>query len=105
MGVIGLIPFLMLVATMIRRTRRAARLGPSSETALWCAAWIILVSACFGVVLEGPMGAVVFWTLLGLASSARTAIAAGENESPDSSDLHLRETPARGELAPSRSAS
>ena len=29
----------------------------------------IRLSACFGVVLEGPMGAVVFWTILGLAHS------------------------------------
>jgi hypothetical protein len=29
---------------------------------------VILTSACFGVVLEGPMGAVVFWSVLGLAN-------------------------------------
>jgi CHASE3 domain sensor protein len=34
---------------------------------------VILVSACFGVVLEGPMGAVVFWTILGLASATSAA--------------------------------
>jgi hypothetical protein len=33
--------------------------------------WAIFGSACFGVVLEGPMGAIVFWTLLGVAN-ART---------------------------------
>ena len=31
---------------------------------------MIFISACFGVILEGPMGAAVFWTLLGLANSA-----------------------------------
>jgi hypothetical protein len=30
---------------------------------------VIWLSSCFGVVLEGPMGAVVFWTALGLANS------------------------------------
>jgi hypothetical protein len=37
-------------------------MGLASITA---AVWM---SACFGVVLEGPMGAVLFWTVLGLAN-------------------------------------
>ena len=41
-----------------------------STLPLWLAAWAILASACFGVVLEGPMSATVFWTLLGLANGA-----------------------------------
>lgn len=36
---------------------------------LWLPPWVILISACFGVVLEGPMGAVLFWTMLGLANA------------------------------------
>ena len=38
-----------------------------------------------GVVLEGPMGAVVFWTALGLANAAATtppAAVAGEKAAP-----------------------
>lgn len=70
MGLLGLVPFLVVAGVMIQRTIRAARRGPTPETALWCAAWAILTSACFGVVLEGPMGAVVFWITLGIANAA-----------------------------------
>lgn len=67
MGVLGLAAFLALTGAMAVRTWQAIRLG-SAAAGLWCAAWAILVSACFGVVLEGPMGAVAFWTLLGIAN-------------------------------------
>lgn len=81
MGFVGLALFLGLFAAMTARTLAAARAarrrteGGERALALWCACWVILVSACFGVVLEGPMGAVVFWILLGLASA--TPVAAG----------------------------
>ena len=29
--------------------------------------WCIFIGSCFGVVLEGPMGAVVYWTVTGIA--------------------------------------
>lgn len=77
MGLLGLAPFLLIAGIMVPRTIRAARRGPTPETALWCAAWAILTSACFGVVLEGPMGAVVFWITLGVANAA-------EYDRPDS---------------------
>jgi hypothetical protein len=32
-----------------------------------------MVSACLGVVLEGPMGAIPFWIMLGLAHHAANA--------------------------------
>ncbi len=72
LGLAGLLPFLLLIVVLVRRTVRAARAGPSDDTALWCVAGIILVSACFGVVLEGPMGAVIFWTALGTANARLT---------------------------------
>jgi hypothetical protein len=34
-------------------------------------AWVIFISALFGVVLEGPMGAVVFWISLGMGNAKR----------------------------------
>lgn len=70
MGAVGLAVLLLLAATMAGYTWREARRRPgdSLTLSLWCAAWVIFVSACFGVVLEGPMGAVVFWSLLGLAN-------------------------------------
>lgn len=70
MGAIGLLIFLGFIGLMATRTVRAIRGANPEIMGYWCSAWVILVSACFGVVLEGPMGAVVFWTLLGLASAA-----------------------------------
>jgi O-antigen ligase len=74
-GLLGLVSFLCIVAAMAGRTVQQAKLARESDDGLeglgwWSASWVILVSACFGVVLEGPMGAVVFWTLLGLANQA-----------------------------------
>ena len=66
MGAVGLLAFLVVIGVIGVQTWRAIRIGPD-EAALWCAVWAILTSACLGVVLEGPMGAVVFWTALGLA--------------------------------------
>lgn len=68
MGLTGLLVFLTLLGIIAQRTWRAVRTGPT-EAGLWCAAWVVIASACLGVVLEGPMGAVVFWTVLGLANS------------------------------------
>jgi O-antigen ligase len=78
MGLLGLIPFLVIVGSLARRSYRAVRANSLTPMGLWCGCWIILISACFGVVLEGPMGAVVFWTMLGLAhaTSDSPAIAA-----------------------------
>jgi hypothetical protein len=67
-GLAGLLPFLFIFAFVAVRTVQCARRDPA-RGALWAAAWVILVSACFGVVLEGPMGAVVFWSVLGLANA------------------------------------
>lgn len=71
MGIIGFVSFLAVLLALAIRTWRALR-GPETvfvSGTWWCAAWVILVCACFGVVLEGPMGAVVFWTLLGVANA------------------------------------
>lgn len=73
-GLVGSVVFLVVLVAMARRTWRAALVDEAAPAdartlPLWLGAWAILVSACFGVVLEGPMGAVVFWTLLGLANS------------------------------------
>ncbi len=76
MGFIGLAVFLGLLAVMLRLTVEALRAGRAKPgggmtVALWAMAWVIAISACFGVVLEGPMGAIPFWVLLGLAHQAR----------------------------------
>jgi len=73
MGGVGLIGLIAVMAAVAAQTWRAVRSGPR-EAGPWCAVWIIFVSACFGVVLEGPMGAVVFWSLLGLAHAGTNAV-------------------------------
>jgi len=79
MGLIGFVPFvaictalmIRLISTLRSNETETARLG------LWLAACIILTSSLFGVVLEGPMGAVLFWSVAGLAN--------GWPEAPESS--------------------
>jgi hypothetical protein len=66
MGAIGFLAFLGIIAQIIRATWKARHLK-SDQFSAWCGAWVLLTSACFGVVLEGPMGAIPFWILLGLA--------------------------------------
>ena len=40
---------------------------PLEDLGYWCGSWAILISSGVGVVLEGPVGAVVFWAFLGVA--------------------------------------
>jgi hypothetical protein len=67
-GAVGLGLWLGLCGVLLTRTWRTLR--ESADPVQWslaCAPLVILASATFGVVLEGPMGAVVFWGVLGLA--------------------------------------
>ena len=84
MGVIGLLTLLAIVASLARETHRALLRATSQEDPVtyWLVGWVIFISACFGVVLEGPMGAVVFWTVLGMASAASAPAAATEETAP-----------------------
>jgi hypothetical protein len=73
MGIVGILTFSIFVLYILRSSLRCAaavRHGktPTTDIALWCGALAILVTSCFGVMLEGPMAAVVFWSLLGMAS-------------------------------------
>jgi O-antigen ligase len=82
-GLLGLAGFAVIVAGMVRKTLRVVRAIRTDPAALgplgwWSVCWTILISACFGVVLEGPMGAVIFWTLLGLAVAEETRPAPDE---------------------------
>lgn len=75
MGLLGILCFMMVGFLIVREAVRAARRvsrGEAESVTLvqWCGAIVILGSASFGVVLEGPMGAIPFWTFLGLAVSA-----------------------------------
>lgn len=88
-GLAGLIPFLFVVGAIIVRAWRAVRHGNLLIAGWWCSTCVILTSACLGVVLEGPMGAVVFWVVLGLANAAWRA----ENESTDSNSVEAEKDP------------
>jgi succinate-acetate transporter protein len=79
-GLVGFATLLVVLFAMITRTRLAGRESlqanqPDSALAPWLLVWAIFTAACFGVVLEGPMGAIVFWITLGMANAGthRTA--------------------------------
>lgn len=97
MGIAGTLAFLGVILALAVKTSRTLRAGAAGSTVArkWLGCWIILVSACFGVVLEGPMGAVVFWTLLGLANGSAGAAAEpapelAANVQPETSELVAR---------------
>jgi O-antigen ligase len=96
MGGVGLVSFIAIAAVMARRTWQTLRPNASDGDAptAWLATWVILTSACFGVVLEGPMGAVVFWTVLGIANATSADLAARTEEevSPGAAVADLRNT-------------
>jgi len=81
LGRMGLVGFTILLgiyfvqARSTARVARAARADPTHAEAmsLQAAVWVVMISACLGVVLEGPMGAIPFWIMLGLAHHAATA--------------------------------
>lgn len=89
MGAIGFAALMSVLTVVAWRTWRTRS---PEETAAWLGAWAILTSACFGVVLEGPMGGMVFWTLLGLASAAATT-SAEETESSETNTEKATATP------------
>jgi O-antigen ligase len=73
MGIIGILAFFLVVFYILRSALRCAaairsRKTPPLDIALWCGVIAILITSCFGVMLEGPMAAIVFWSLLGMAS-------------------------------------
>lgn len=84
MGIVGLAAFVAIIGAMGFRTWHALH-DPSTDpvtVGLWCSAWVILTSACFGVVLEGPMGAVVFWSVLGLANGSEAPTKGADDGNP-----------------------
>jgi hypothetical protein len=74
MGIIGLGSFVIILYFMAKMAIVAARSvarkeQPESSLIPWCGSINLLVAALFGVVLEGPMGGILFWTFLGFACS------------------------------------
>lgn len=78
MGFVGLGLWLVVAGGMLFLTGRCFQQGNLDSIGLVSLAWVLWFSACFGVVLEGPMGAVVFWTALGLANAGLTDLPADE---------------------------
>lgn len=106
MGIAGFAAFVAVLTLSAVGTWRALHDRAAAYTAgpLWCGAWILFVCACFGVVLEGPMGAVVFWTLLGLANAETAALDThadpmSTSEAVETPATHLRRQPAPDQLA------
>ena len=71
-GAVGLLVFLAITGQIIFGGLRAAGMARAGNYLLadlgyWCGAWAILISSAVGVVLEGPVGAIVFWAFLGVA--------------------------------------
>lgn len=88
MGAVGLAAWLAFCAALLFRTWKALRDAAYQPVwGLYCATWVLLVSASFGVVLEGPMGALPFWIMVGLATSFVPAT----EESPESEPTNSKE--------------
>lgn len=87
MGLLGLAVFLAICGTLVGLAWRTARhtaqgLADDEAITLYSVCAVILISACFGVVLEGPMGAIPFWIMLGLAHQVAKSVAPAENPAP-----------------------
>jgi len=89
MGALGLLSFVAFLITLIFPTRQAMR-GELVEAVPWVTAWAILTSSCFGVVLEGPMGAVLFWSAVGIGCAARGTSPDLSSDAPGSADILVR---------------
>jgi hypothetical protein len=69
MGAIGFLAWIAVSAGLARMVWRLFRQGDPDGLGLASMVCVIWASACVGVVLEGPMGAVTFWTVAGLANA------------------------------------
>ena len=84
LGFAGLGVWLAFGVVFVQRAWRGLGQGDCKAAGLWGALIVVATSSLFGVVLEGPMGAVPFWVLLGLAAS-HSAQTTPEAESPANS--------------------
>jgi hypothetical protein len=69
MGILGLVAWIAVSVGLGKMVWRLFRRREPDGIGLACIVCITWISACFGVVLEGPMGAVVFWSVAGLANA------------------------------------
>jgi hypothetical protein len=69
LGLVGLLAWIAVSAALARMVWRLFKGGDPDGLGLASVVCVIWLSACVGVVLESPMGAVVFWTAAGLANA------------------------------------
>jgi len=89
-GLVGFAAWVAITASMFAMVWRLLKRGEPDGMGLASVVTVVWLSSCFGVVLEGPMGAVIFWTALGLANSqlrrgptpASRSIAAEADDAP-----------------------
>ncbi|MCF3648813.1 O-antigen ligase family protein [Synoicihabitans lomoniglobus] len=82
MGLVGLAAYLAIIVVITKRTWHVVHTEDRLALPFWLSGWTILVTACFGVVLEGPMGAVIFWLMLGTANGLST-LPSAETAAPE----------------------
>jgi hypothetical protein len=111
LGAAGLSMFAVLVVALVSSARPvllglkqerwtgASHIKAQEALGWWSFAAVIFISACFGVVLEGPMGAVLFWISLGCANRVTRDLLDGqydEDEAPQDQPIPSTETTSPG---------
>lgn len=91
MGILGTVAVLGWILAMAAQTWRARTAADPDTLGAWLAAWAIFISGCFGVVLESPMGAIVFWVVAGLAHSLTRAQRPETDDEPASGSEETRD--------------
>ena len=76
MGFVGLAAWIAVSVSIAALVWRLLKSRDPDGMGLASVVAVVWLSACFGVVLEGPMGAVIFWTALGLANARMCQVAA-----------------------------
>ena len=83
LGAIGLTLLLAVAAAAVTSAKRSFQQKDLEAMGWWSVAGVLGVSACFGVVLESPMGAVIFWICLGIAHATAEERAKKPTEETD----------------------
>lgn len=90
-GIFGFSIFLLLLTLwaqqtlkLLHETRRTKVYSYPLILQIIC--WAIFVAACFQVILEGPMGAVPFWLMLGLSQGTKELAETQQEEATDTGE-------------------